>query len=169
MLLSRARKFSGNSGDDWEKWVDRFEAQTHLYKDEDRLQCLLGLLEDDALDVFVSLSAKAKVDYSTVKAALTDHFGKKTDTLQAHAELGRAMQEPGESVESFASRVRKIGKLAYPGVAEGDKTVEGSITSRFICGLRDEWVQRKLCGRAPTTLKEAVKVFKELRSQQEAA
>ena len=159
MLLSRARKFSGNSGDDWEKWVDRFEAQTHLYKDEDRLQCLLGLLEDDALDVFVSLSAKAKVDYSTVKAALTDHFGKKTDTLQAHAELGRAMQEPGESVESFASRVRKIGKLAYPGVAEGDKTVEGSITSRFICGLRDEWVQRKLCGRAPNDLKRGSKSF----------
>ena len=103
-----------------------------------------------------------------VKAALTEHFGKKTDTLQAHAELGRAMQQPGESVESFASSVRRIGKLAYPGVAGGDKTVEESITSRFICGLRDEWVQRKLYRRAPTTLKEAVKVFKELRSQQEA-
>ena len=108
------------------------------------------------------------MEYITVKAALNDHFGKKVDTLQAHAELGRATQNPGESIESFAGRVRKLGRLAYPGMTDDDKAVEGSITSRFICGLRDEWAQGKLCGRAPSTLSDAVQIVKELRSRQEA-
>ena len=168
LFLTRARKFSGKGGENWDTWISHFEAQTPTFDDEGRLQCLLSLLEDDALDAMLALPVGVKVKYATVKAALHGRFGRKVDRLQAHAELSRAVQEPGESVETFGDRIRKLGRLAYPDASDGDRAVESSLTSRFICGLQDEWTQSKACSRNPETLMEAIQLVQTLRSRQEA-
>ena len=141
LFLTRARKFSGKSGDNWDTWISHFEAQTITFDDAGRLQCLLSLLDDDALDAFIAIPAKVKVKYDTAKKSLDARFGRTIDRLQALAELNKSTQATGESVEKFGERLRKLGKLAYPQAIEGDKTAESSITCRFICGLRDEWIR----------------------------
>lgn len=168
LFLTRARKFSGKSGDNWDTWISHFEAQTITFDDAGRLQCLLSLLDDDALDAFIAMPAKVKVKYDTAKKSLDARFGRTIDRLQALAELNKSTQATGESVEKFGERLRKLGKLAYPEAIEGDKTAESSLTCRFICGLRDEWIQSKICGRNPGTLDEAVQMVQTLRGRQEA-
>ena len=104
----------------------------------ERLQCLPALLEDGALDLYASLSAAAQTDYVQVIAALSARYGSEVGPLQAQAELARAMQTAGETVDDFADRIRQLGRAAYPDGGVGDASVEFHLTSRFLCGLHNE-------------------------------
>ena len=175
ILLSRTAKFSGADADNWDTWISRFEGLTRDHKDGDRVKRLIALLDGAALDsALVCLGdvkaedGKDKDSYLLVRGVLAARFGKPVSQLQARAELGRAAQAPGESTENFADRILKLGRLACPEATCDDKIWSSNLTSRFICGLRDEWLQAKLCNRDPQTLQEALLIARDLRSRQEA-
>ena len=167
ILVSRTPKFAGTEQEDWDKWLSRFEGLTFSYKDEERLRCLVSLLEGGALDAALP-SLKQNKNYAAVKADLSSRFGRLPNSLQAQAEFGRAVQAPGESAEYFADRLRRLAQLAHPTVGDDNVLMESSLCSRFICGLRDQWLQTKLCNRGPATLVKAVQMVRDLRSRQEA-
>ena len=168
LFLTKTKPFSGGPGQDWQQWVTRFEAQASQLKEDERLNCLLTLLEGTALDVFASLPATIKVSYKDAKEALAARFASSIDKLHAQAELARAVQEPGEAVDDFADRIRRLGRFAYPDTPEDDKTIDCNLTGRFLCGLRDEWLQGKLCSKDPDTLQGAIELARTLYRQREA-
>ena len=159
-FLARAPKFNGESGDVWDKWICRFEAQTSNMEAGDRLAVMVGLLEGVALDTFVTLSPESRKEYGHVRKALETRFGKQVSTLQAHAELNKAQQTPSESVESFADRIKELSSLAHPDLTDGHSALEGFQCGRFICGLRDARLQEKLCSRDVRTLTEPIRLTK---------
>ena len=165
LLLQKVQPFSGTPGQIWEQWIARFETQASILKDDDRLHCLLMLLEGGALDTLTN--QVVELDYAGAKNALSARFGTTVTQLQAHAELARACQEPGETVDSFSERLRSLGRLAYPSVAMGDASVDLTLNSRFLGGIRDAWLQEKLCQISPKSLANAVMEPKKLVSQQE--
>ena len=179
ILVSRTPRFAGIESDDWERWISRFESLTAGQGDAERAKRLLPLLDGAALDHAHSLY-KVDSSYSRIKSGLGVRFGKSVEPLQAQAELGHASQSPGESAASFADRIERLGRAAFPqttGPAGEGKGHEGTnaesafvmktLTSRFICGLRDEGLQTKLCHRNPESLSAAVAVIQELHKRQE--
>ena len=161
LFMTRASKFSGESGEVWEKWFCRFEAQTASMKAGDRLAAMVGLLDGTALDTFVSIGEESRKDYGSVVETLKSRFGRQISALQAHAELNRACQSPSESVEDFAARIRELSGLAQPALPSDHSAMEGFQCGRFICGLRDTQLQERLIKRDVSTLADAVRVSKE--------
>ena len=130
LILSKAKPFSGAHGQNWNQWVNRFEAQTASFSDADRTQCLVALLGERALDSYASLPDKVKASYSETKAALAARYGSDVGILQAQAELAWVMQGPGESVVDFADRIRLLGRAAYPRADETDASVQTTHPAR---------------------------------------
>ncbi|KAF0310129.1 hypothetical protein FJT64_018819 [Amphibalanus amphitrite] len=88
--------------------------------------------------------------------------------MQAQAELASIRQQPGEATRDFADRVRQAGREAYPGAAAGDPSVEATIVSRFVCGLRDEQLRMRVLTKDPASLMEAMDVAAKVQQQQDA-
>ncbi|KAF0288629.1 hypothetical protein FJT64_013005 [Amphibalanus amphitrite] len=122
---------------------------------ENRLQGLVSLLQDGALDYFASLSEDAQGNLQQTVAALEARFGTAKNAMQAHAELASIRQQPGEATRDFADRVRQAGREAYPGARAGDPSVEATVVSRFICGLREEQLRVRVLTKDPASLIEA--------------
>ena len=158
--------------------------------DEERIRRLLLLLDGVVLDCARSQFQTDKA-YKQLKACLSTRFGRTVDPLQAQAELGRAAQLPGESAANFADRIEKLGRAAFPDMVAAlsktktEKVTGGTdgkdqvtdkndhaffmktLTSRFICGLSNEWLQTKLCHKRPESLADAVSMINELHKRQE--
>ncbi|KAF0296144.1 hypothetical protein FJT64_006387 [Amphibalanus amphitrite] len=78
------------------------------------------------------------------------------------------VQQPGEATRDFADRVRQASREAYPGAAAGDPSVEATIVSRFVCGLRDEQLRMRVLTKDPASLMEAMDVAAKFQQQQDA-
>ncbi|KAF0291427.1 hypothetical protein FJT64_010495 [Amphibalanus amphitrite] len=117
---------------------------------------LLSLLQGGALDYFTSLSEDVQGNLQQTVAALEARFGTAKNAMQAQAELASIRQQPGEATRDFADRVRQASREAYPGAAAGDPSVEATIVSRFVCGLRDEQLRMRVLTKDPASLMEAM-------------
>ncbi|KAF0299191.1 hypothetical protein FJT64_003544 [Amphibalanus amphitrite] len=135
---------------------------------ENRLQGLVSLLQDGALDYFASLSEDVQGNLQQTVAALEARFGTAKNAMQAHAELASIRQQPGEATRDFADRVRQTGREAYPGAAAGDPAVEATVVSRFVDGLREEQLRVRVLTKDPASLIEAVKAADKFERQQDA-
>ena len=143
--IANTVKFTGCEGDDWESWVTRFETRFGDEKKEVWSSILRDVLDGAALDVCAKLGVKACADYDKLKSALQEKFGKVKDSRQAHAELRRVQQEPGESAEAYGERVMKLTSCANPEATE--KQLQITALEHFLCGLADLSLQERLHNR----------------------
>ena len=157
LLYARGTPFSGVEGDNWDTWIARFEARTSPLSDTEKLHVLLGLLEGQALDVCGALSSKEQTDYNKVKSTLEAQFNTKVDELQAFSAFSQATRQPGESIQAFGDRLKRLAQWTYQKQAETNEQVIQTIVNRFICGIQDPWLQRKLFVDRPKDLETAVK------------
>ncbi|KAF0311186.1 hypothetical protein FJT64_017967 [Amphibalanus amphitrite] len=168
LLLTNFENFTGESKQAWGRWYRRFRAKTVAFSEEKRLQSLLSLLQGSALDYFASLSDDIQGNLQQTVAALEARFGTAKNAMQAQAELASIRQQPGEATRDFADRVRQASREAYPGAAAGDPSVEATIVSRFVCGLRDEQLRMRVLTKDPASLMEAMDVAAKFQQQQDA-
>ena len=153
------QKFSGRSGDDWDRWLSHFELRFRDIPKAERVGVLIDLLDSSSLDCVAKLTPKTLLDYDAVTKVLGSSFGGEVNTLQAYAELGQIEQEPGEETEAFGDRVLKLVKKAYPD-ASSQQTQDNGL-KQFICGLADRRLQEKLVAMGDLgSLEEALRVAK---------
>ncbi|KAF0287265.1 hypothetical protein FJT64_014285 [Amphibalanus amphitrite] len=168
LFLANFENFTGKDGQSWGEWYRRFRAKTIAFSEEDRLQGLVSLLQDGALDYFALLSEEVQSNLQQTVAALEVRFGAAKKAIQAHAELANIRQQPGEATRDFADRVRQVGLEAYPGARAGDPAVEATVVSRFVCGLREEELQTRVLRKDPSSLTEAMRIADKFQQQQDA-
>ncbi|KAF0288987.1 hypothetical protein FJT64_012667 [Amphibalanus amphitrite] len=168
LLLANFENFTGVNNQSWGRWYRRFRAKTIAFSEENRLQGLVSLLQDGALDYFASLSEEVQSNLQQTVAALEARFGTAKSVMRAHAELASIRQQPGEATRDFADRVRQTGREAYPGAAAGDPAVEATVVSRFVGGLREEQLRVRVLTKDPASLIEAVKAADKFERQQDA-
>ena len=143
--LASNSKFSGRSGDRWEKWLSHFDLRFRDVEEKERVGFLIDLLEGPALDVLARLGPKELSDYRAVTKTLSTAFRHDVSSLHAYAELGKAEQQPGEEVEAFGARIIHLVKAAYPKATEEEAQENG--LKQFVCGLSDGRLQEQLINR----------------------
>ncbi|KAF0297277.1 hypothetical protein FJT64_005289 [Amphibalanus amphitrite] len=168
LLLANFENFTGKDGQSWGQWYRRFRAKTVTFSEESRQRGLVSLLQDGALDHFATLSEEVQSSLQRTVASLEARFGTAKNAMQAHAELANIRQQPGEATRDFADRVRQVGREAYPGARAGDPSVEATVVSRFVCGLREEELQTRVLRKDPSSLTEAMGVADKFQQQQDA-
>ena len=164
VLLSRLEIFSGEGKYELQAWLGRFELLTGKCAKDEKARFLLGLLGGKAFEYCSVLPEQVRKDYGQLKQSLLDRFGRRVNALHAYSEFTRASREPGETVQDFAERVRKLALQAYP-----DPTVaEANCLQQFICGLNDPSLQSKLLVKDVQSLKAAVSHSHDIQRQHEA-
>ena len=83
--------------------------------------------------------------------SLTQHLDPKPIIIAERFKFHKAEQEDLESVRQFSARLQKLAETCEFGVYRKE-----AIRDRFVCGLRDRPIQRKLLAEAMLTLQTAV-------------
>ena len=165
-FTSRIRKFDGGNDEGWDVWIQRFELLAGLGDKSEWLEALFICLDGKALDVCASMPEELRRQYAEVKKALSARFGKDVNTIHAYSDLNQAIRQTGESFEDFGDRIQELAKRAYPEKSFSD--LQSAIVSKFLCGLKEPWLQTKLMDKPLSTLDEAVKEVRCLRRTRDA-
>ncbi|XP_043243179.1 uncharacterized protein LOC122392418 [Amphibalanus amphitrite] len=165
ILLSRLEIFTGEGGQDLQSWLSRFELLVDRDgKDGEKARFLLGLLGGKAFEYCAGLPEKVIKDYTQIKQHLVDRFDTKVNESHAYSEFTRASREPGEAVQDFAERVRKLARKAYP-----DRiSAEANSLQQFVCGLNEPGLQARLLGKGHSSLDEALSHARDIQRQHAA-
>ena len=95
----------------WKTWTKRFETYIAAMKIEDDKQkraLLLYQAGQETQEIFETLSDTGD-DYATAKTKLDDYFSPKKNVDYEIFQFRKAVQQKGETVDQFATRLRKIG------------------------------------------------------------
>lgn len=150
--------FSGAIGADFNSWARTFEdvvnALGEVVDDGDKLKMLLAYLRDQARDKAAEIiEDNNAITFPQMIDALKTAFADPQRTEVARQCLRATHQEAGESVDSYAARVRKLTRSAYPALgreARNEKTLE-----TFIDGLKAD-IRFHCKGDAPHSFDEAL-------------
>ena len=94
----------------WKAWTRRFETYlvaTNITDDEQKRAMLLYQAGSETQDIFDTLT-ETGTDYATAKKKLDEYFSPKKNVNYEVFRFRQATQQPTESVEQFATRLRKL-------------------------------------------------------------
>jgi hypothetical protein len=155
-LFGKLRRFTGDKSEDFDEWLEDFEAKigTQKFSDHDRIVILRSNLDGGARATFSGFGQHEKSSYSNVIKTLREIYTKKHSIEYVH-ELRNLKKQTDESCEAFAGRVRKNTIRAYPNspVEEREKTV----IDYFINGLDGE-LREVVATHKPLTVNEAIEL-----------
>ena len=95
----------------WKKWTKRFDTYVAALKVEDDKQkraLLLYQAGQETQEIFETLTEMGD-DYATAKKKLDDYFSPKKNVDYEIFQFRQAIQQKGETVDQFATRLRKLG------------------------------------------------------------
>ena len=141
--------------ENFERSWTRFEfvATAKQWEEAKQLSVLPTLLRGPLIDFYVTLTTEERADVKSLRDALAAKAGIKKDPLSCAKSFSARDQGSGESVDHFASALRKLFALAYP----TEDPTSFVLLQRFMTGLQAPIRQHLLLQGAPTTLDAAVK------------
>ncbi|XP_064488499.1 uncharacterized protein K02A2.6-like [Ornithodoros turicata] len=132
----------------WTKWLARFEnfILAADVKDAERKRAMLLHYAGEAVyDIFLSLS-NTGTDYKTAVKCLTEHFAPKKNTVFERHVFRQARQEPGETLDQFQVRLRRLGATCE------FTAIEDEIVSQIIEGTSSQKLRRAALRETDITL-----------------
>jgi len=123
----------------WRVYYNRFEqvATRARWTEDEKLDVLLPRLQGAAGEfVFDQLSAEIRNDYNGLIRELNSRFRVVESNHAYQAKFNEKVQEAHESVEDYASELRRLYTKAYP--MRGGEIRSEDLMHRFFEGLADE-------------------------------
>lgn len=155
-LFGKLRRFTGDKSEDFDEWLEDFEAKiaTQKCSDIDKVVILRSHLDGGARATFSGFGPYEKSSYTNVVKALREIYTKKHSIEYVH-DLRNLKKLSEESCETFAGRIRKITNRAYPNspIEEREKTV----IDYFINGLEAE-LREIVAAHKPLTVSDAIEL-----------
>ena len=147
--------FSGKS--EWRVFWLQFErmARRFQWNEEAALDHLVSSLRDDALDHFAEEAAQVRASLPSLVASLERRFGDRTLPETYRANLQTLRKQPRESLEEYATRVRKMVSRAYPGIAT-TRLLESMTIEHLVNGLTDHNLMYDVLTKKPQTVEAAL-------------
>ena len=126
--------YTGEVPDAFTDWLARFNviATANGWNDAKKLIVLPACLAQYAFQVYEGLAADAKDTYEHLTEALVKKFGAKEKSMVWRMQLRALKRTPGESLDAFVFRLRKLANKAYPDVRDEEKEI--IIKEQFILG-----------------------------------
>ncbi|MES9879992.1 MAG: hypothetical protein ABW185_03835 [Sedimenticola sp.] len=152
-------KFTGEGKCSWKVWLARFTtvAEIHNWDENTCLSELVQHLDGSAADfVFDQISADCRFDYKRLVREMNSRFLMEETRKTYRIQFGRRTQRHRESVEEFASDLKRLYDRAYE---RRDPDIrQQSLVDKFLAGLRDQDLQFAVeWSKEPATIEEAVR------------
>lgn len=159
--LQPPESFNFADSSKWEVWIKRFERYrllSGLSAKEENIQVatLVYSLGEKAEDIFNSfnLSEQHQTVYETVKSKFDTYFRPQTNHIFERAKLNVMQQQVGQTMAEFAVALQKQAlRCGYSNTAMRDECTR----DRFVVGILDNKVSKKLQMDAELTLESAIK------------
>ena len=154
----KLKNYSGSG--DFLAYLEKFErlARCKGWTEVQKLDQLIMVLSDDALDYFQLQKPEIKVSYDQTKKSLIRMYGRETNTSVVQAELASIVQKEGEEFEAFGQRIFKLLHQAYP--LADDSMLEQLGIGFFSKGCSDRYAVEVAMIREPKTLRDIVQYAK---------
>ncbi|CAF0821017.1 unnamed protein product [Brachionus calyciflorus] len=149
----KMRIFTGSEDEDFDQWLNEFEAKSSILNDENqKLRFLKAFMGDRAKEYINSLSSSQIDTYSKMKDELKKFF-QKSKLNYLYTQLPNFKKSNEESLGLFANRVEKLLKSIFPSAEK--IAIENMSVDCFINGLDTE-TRRMVRPRNPTSLRKAL-------------
>lgn len=159
--------FDGNGS--WEAFIFKFSRYAEMcqWSNEDKLCALCLTLEGKALDYYVILHNSGEVQsYASLYDKLEARFGDQISPEAAQGQFYQAFQNPGESLDDFADRLRALADKAFQGVCA--QFITSQVISRFCHGLLDQQAGFHVYMHDPSTVEQAKLLVRKYQQSHEA-
>ena len=119
-LLSLATpppRFEGHQGDDFDTWLERFEAccQVHAPASDGKLKCFSTLLGNDTFPIYRELKQKVKDgEYDNVVKAFKEAYSSPFLVEAFRSAPSVRNRRPGENLAVYAGELKRLARRAYP-------------------------------------------------------
>ena len=152
-------------GQRWKSWIKRFDTYllaSNITNDRQKRAMLLYQAGSETQEIFETL-ADTGVDYATAKTKLDEYFSPKKNVTYEIFQFRQATQQTGESVEQFATRLRKLAANC-----EFDN-VDKEITSAIVQHCLSKRLRRFALRESPLTLENLLTKARSLESSETQA
>ena len=137
-------------------WLQfRRAARQYSWDSETTLDHLVTCLRDDALEYYADLSEETQADLDFTVAAFARRFKDHGLPETYRVSLQGLKKLPRESLEEYASRVRRTVTKAYPGIA-GSQLAEDLTIENLVGGLPDSNLVYDVLTKKPHSVQEAI-------------
>ncbi len=160
--VRRVESFKGLAGEDFEKWLARFEVMCMADKMKDKADWAIVMptyFDGNAFEYYSALNTETKTDYARLVAKLREGYVSKDRAKFAGLQLSSRKQAQNESVSDFECDIRKMGKLAHPKMDEA--SLEEIMMGAFIHGLRHDY-KKQILAQDIKTFSDAVQYVQKL-------
>ncbi|MES9879370.1 MAG: hypothetical protein ABW185_00620 [Sedimenticola sp.] len=152
-------KFTGEGRSSWKVWYTRFTtvAEIHHWDENRCLSELVQHLDGSAADfVFDQISDDCRFNYMRLVREINSRFLTEETRKTYRIQFGKRIQRYRESVEDFASELKRLYDRAYE--RKDPEIRQQALVDRFLAGLRDQELQFAVeWSKEPSTIEEAVR------------
>ncbi|MCP4599592.1 MAG: hypothetical protein GY847_03470, partial [Proteobacteria bacterium] len=133
--------FKGRLGDDFSRWIRRFEdvAAACNWNDDRKLQILPALLVENAHEIYHAIPAANRATYDALKQLLINQLQPAENRQIKATELHARKQGMYESIDDYSSDVQRLARGAYS--AYPDQTRNQLLLDAFLRGLKTDMRQ----------------------------
>lgn len=157
-ILGNIGEFSETT-ETWKQYVERLDQflLVNDIVDGDKKRAMLltavgpktyGLLRDLAKPV--ELTTKS---YTELSAMLETHYTPKPSVIMQRYKFNSRLRQPGESISAYAAALRNLTEHCNFG-----DTINEMIRDRFVVGIEEERIQRRLLSETTLTLEKAIQM-----------
>ena len=149
--------FSGEEGQDFHQWIQRFELASEVIPGANEKKHILlpARLSGAAFIVWEGLTEESKKNYQTIKDKLSQVFGRSQYLQSFRTCITARKRHTNEPLEVFASAIITLVEQAFPKYDAAAK--EGESFRRFVAGLESK-LQRKIHEMGGMDLKNALSI-----------
>ena len=133
------------------EWINEYDDYCQYYKldKSERVQVLVAHLVGPAKDEILCRDSAVRDDESKLKEILRSRFGRLETVQTLSSELYSRVQQEGESLADFSSYLIRLYDRMETISSDDEKNAlgllkDGTLTERFVKGVRDVSVQREL-------------------------
>ena len=158
-LGKRVSDFSGESPKKFREWISDIERVGRaLNADDNTMKALcLESVKGTAAEFFSRITtANPQATWREIRNLLHEQYSDTNDTHLATQRLRRVRQKRGETVQSFAERIRILANDAYPNQDIAHPFVQNALIETLIEGVLDDAVAKRLIRHTPDTFQGAV-------------
>lgn len=153
----------GDLAKNWKNWLQTWKAYETITgltsKPNDyRVATFITCIGPEAIEIHSGLPFASEEDKGRIDKVLelwNNYCVGKTNTIYERYKFNNRVQEPGETIDAFASAVRKLAELCSFGALK-----EEMIRDRLVCGILDNGLRKKLLQEADLTLEKCMNYCK---------
>ena len=149
------------SQENWTTYVERLEqyftandiADDKKEKKRAILLSACGATTYQLVRNLLSPNKPAETDYKDVVAALTAHYNPNPSQITERFKFNSRIRRQGENIATFVADLRRLTEHCGYG-----STLDEMIRDRFVCGINDARIQRRLLSEPALTLQKAIEL-----------